>query len=317
MRRYSTCARDIGIAPTLKGWSLLIMSRSSHFVFTINNWTHADLNTIRGAIHDPIITYLCYQQEIGEEEGTPHLQGYVQCVDRPRFTQVNRILGGRASLQESRGTNVQCRDYCCKEDTAVANTFEEFGEMRRMGKRKRQEVSFADIVTDIEKGMDIRTVIKTYPEQYIKYHAGIDKVYHMFTRKRLSIYYGPWLWEIPREFKWRRSLIVKGNINIGKTTWVKSLFLNPLFVTHIDDLKTFDVNFHGGIIFDDMNFSHIPREAAIHLVDVDNPRSIHVRYGRAEIPANVKKVFTTNLPEIFPLDETGAIARRCYWMTVE
>ena len=106
-----------------------------------------------------------------------------------------------------------------------------------------------------------------------------------------------------------KSLIIVGDSGIGKTTWAKREAPKPaLFVTHMDSLKLFDTNEHKSIIFDDMSFIHLPREAQIHLLDRDDVRSIHVRYGTATIPAGTVKIFTTNNPEIFLNDP--AIIRR-------
>jgi hypothetical protein len=86
----------------------------------------------------------------------------------------------------------------------------------------------------------------------------------------------------------------------------------PLVVSHIDDLGDFDASRHDGIVFDDMSFAHLPREAVIHLVDWDLDRSIHIRYKRALIPARTRKIFTSNKTfyENFPADPSGAIRRR-------
>jgi len=85
-----------------------------------------------------------------------------------------------------------------------------------------------------------------------------------------------------------------------------------LFVTHMDDLLKFDAGQHEGIIFDDMSFLHLHREGQIHLVDVEQPRSIHCRYSAANIPANTPKIVTTNneggkVVDLFD----AAIKRRC------
>lgn len=103
-------------------------------------------------------------------------------------------------------------------------------------------------------------------------------------------------------------MILIGESNIGKTSFAKALLPNALIVSHMDDLGLYDVTAHSGLLFDDMEFTHIPRSAQIHLVDIDDARSIHIRYQTANIPANTKKIFTTNLEDIF-LDDP-AINRR-------
>lgn len=105
------------------------------------------------------------------------------------------------------------------------------------------------------------------------------------------------------------SLILEGPSGTGKTTWAKYFAPKPsLFVTHLDVLRQFRPGFHQSIIFDDMQFSHLPRETQIHLLDTENPRAIHVRYGTASIPAGVVKIFTCNQP-IF-IDDPAIRRRR-------
>lgn len=107
-----------------------------------------------------------------------------------------------------------------------------------------------------------------------------------------------------------KCLIIIGKSGIGKTTWAKQIVPKPcLFVSHIDDLKKFDSTTHKSILFDDVCFNHYPVQSQIHLVDSDNPRSIHVRYGTAHIPSGIRKIFTCNEN---PIDlDHPAIQRRC------
>jgi len=105
-----------------------------------------------------------------------------------------------------------------------------------------------------------------------------------------------------------KSTVIIGESGIGKTVYAKRKATKPsLFVSHMDDLKAFDVRRHKSIIFDDMCFSHMPTQAQIHLVDLFEPRSIHVRYGTVKIPANLERWFTCNK---FPFEEHPAILRR-------
>jgi len=109
------------------------------------------------------------------------------------------------------------------------------------------------------------------------------------------------------------SILLIGPAGIGKTTWAKRTIPKPcLFVSHMDDLKKFRIGFHVSIIFDDVSILHMPIQAQIHIVDTENPRSIHCRYGCARIPAGIIKMFTCNS---VPVNlEHNAISRRtkCY-----
>jgi len=99
------------------------------------------------------------------------------------------------------------------------------------------------------------------------------------------------------EVNWveEKCLILIGDTGVGKTTYAKQIIPKPaLFITHVDDLKKFEPGYHKSILFDDVCFNHYPIQSQIHLVDYENPRSIHVRYGIARIPAGVAKIFTCN-----------------------
>jgi len=96
--------------------------------------------------------------------------------------------------------------------------------------------------------------------------------------------------------KGQKTMILHGKSGCGKTCLAKAILPTALFVTHMDQLKNFDPEMNEGLIFDDMNFNHQPREAQIHLMDCYDDRTLHVRYTTAEIPAGTPKIITTNLP---------------------
>lgn len=104
-----------------------------------------------------------------------------------------------------------------------------------------------------------------------------------------------------------KSTLVIGPSGAGKSTWAKRVAPKPaLWVTHIDDLKKLNKS-HKCIIFDDMDFTHLPRSTQIYLVDQDDTRTIHCRNTNARIPKGMPKIFTAN-QNIFLDDE--AINRR-------
>lgn len=104
------------------------------------------------------------------------------------------------------------------------------------------------------------------------------------------------------------SVVVIGPTGVGKTSWAKRVCAKPaLWVRHIDVLRSFREGYHKSIIFDDMSFSHLPRESQIHIVDQSDAAHIHCRYGHAMIPANTPKIFTANN---YPFSHDPAIERR-------
>jgi len=138
----------------------------------------------------------------------------------------------------------------------------------------------------------LKDVINEYPDIYVKFHAGIEKLAKYKTFKYFEVKPGPCRWDVqwPKD----KSVIVFGKTGLGKTEYVKRCFPNALFVTHLDELNQFKCGMYDSIIFDDMSFLHIPDRAQLYLVDRDNDRSIHVRYGTVTIPANTPKIFMHN-----------------------
>ena len=117
----------------------------------------------------------------------------------------------------------------------------------------------------------------------------------------------------------KTSLVVQGSSGIGKTTWAKKNIPKPaLMCSDIDDLKHFRQGYHVAILFDDMCFKGDrdgkgawPRTSQIHLVDMENHRSIRCRHRNALIPAGVYRLFTCNE---YPFSEDDAISRRVQYI---
>jgi len=86
-----------------------------NWVFTINNPEDLDLPTWEWMTPD--VKFAIYQKECGEE-GTIHLQGYVEFASAIRLPQVKRLLP-RAHLEKRRGNRQQAIEYCTKLDTRV------------------------------------------------------------------------------------------------------------------------------------------------------------------------------------------------------
>lgn len=102
----------------------------------------------------------------------------------------------------------------------------------------------------------------------------------------------PWKLTLPDDF---RVLFLWGPTNTGKTQLARHAFNSALICSHMDDLRRFDPDTHDGIVFDDMQFAHMPVTSVIHLCDWDEDRSIHCRHWCAYIPAKTRKIFTSNL----------------------
>jgi len=73
------------------------------YVFTINNYSDAEVASLDALGASTRIQYLIYGREVGEN-GTPHLQGFVIFSSSIRFTNAKRLIGQRAYLAGAVGT---------------------------------------------------------------------------------------------------------------------------------------------------------------------------------------------------------------------
>ncbi len=95
-----------------------------HFYWTINNYIQSDWD----AIERVSCGYICYQQEVGEKDGTPHIQGYCFFPVATTVGGCCKRLGNRAHVLMCDGSPESNREYCSKIDgTEVPDTFVERG----------------------------------------------------------------------------------------------------------------------------------------------------------------------------------------------
>lgn len=231
------------------------------------------------------------------QQGTPHLQGYVEFSKRLTMSNVHDILGSRLALLVTKGSGKQNRQYCSKtrETDDIANpVFHECGALRNQGKRN----DLNEIRAELEDGATMQQIAQTHFGNWVRYRASFQAYRTLLRQKELTIKHPlesfPVGWRNDT-YNWNKTQIFWGESQIGKTCFAMAL-LGPrtLMVSHTDDLIQFDESIHDAILFDDMDFKHFPKTAQIHLMDQDFSRSIHCRYTNAFIPANTKKVFTTN-----------------------
>jgi len=281
--------------------------RARRWTWTLNNYTEEEmvhLTSLNEDLDSHRIKYICYGKEVGSN-GTPHLQGYIEFGILKSFTQTKSLISPRIHLEKSKGNSAQNREYCKKENT----DFQEYGQ-QPPGQGKRTDIAIAKDA--IDAGMSDLDLAHNHFTSWVKYHKAFKLYRDMVSVRTIEAPHAletfPQAW--PRELS-EKVTIFWGDSGIGKTCFAKALMKNPLMVSHIEDLRHFNPDVHGGLLFDDMDFKHIPREAQIHLVDSDDARTIHCRYECARIPAGTRKIFTTNLTggEIFTIGDP-AIKRR-------
>lgn len=92
-------------------------SKSRKWAFTLNNWTpeeEQELIKYFGTVAQYILG-----REVGEE-GTPHLQGYVEFPNARAFNSIKKLMP-RAHIEKARGNRKQNFDYCSKDGDYTTN----------------------------------------------------------------------------------------------------------------------------------------------------------------------------------------------------
>lgn len=262
---------------------------------TINNYTDADVQWCHNISDD--VNRITVSAEIGES-GTPHLQG------RITFRTAKRLSALKKLHATAHWSIEMCADsalYCMKKESNLI--------INITNSKQGERTDLQKAVDSVAAGATIRDMYLQHPATMVRYSRGIKELHSQLNpiscTSRFSLNQFKWT----PITDWSTSHLIVGPAGCGKTEFAKAHFSNPLFVTHMDDLLNFVTEVHDGIVFDDMSFIHLPRNSQIFVTDVDNPRSIHCRYSVALIPANTKKIFTSNVLNIFDLSDP-AISRR-------
>lgn len=108
--------------------------------FTLNNYAESDFRNIcdlGGGLDGNGIKYLVVGREVGGDNGTPHLQGFVVFDRNHRLGRVKSLLGVRIHAETARGSEVQASEYCKKD-----GDFVEFGTLSgRVGRPRQPSVA--------------------------------------------------------------------------------------------------------------------------------------------------------------------------------
>lgn len=253
---------------------------SRSWCYTLNNPTDRERSTLSAWE----VSYHVYGEEVGDS-GTPHIQGFVTWTRAYRLSALKKLLP-RAHWEVAKAKDAG--NYCMKDGdfTVIDNRKEKGGRSTAL----KQAVTYL-----MEKKPTLADLWREQPEVMVRHYKGME----MLLRSTVPVFQSG---NYPLESFNREPLdftdfatVVLGPSGIGKTEFVLAHFKTPLMVSHTDDLQKINDQ-HDAVIFDDMSFLHLPREAQIHLVDVKFTRSIHCRYMNATLPKGMIRVFIANHP---------------------
>lgn len=212
----------------------------------------------------------------------------IACANHQHHPNIKNIQRGQAHLNRA-------RDYCKKEDPAPLTNVQEL-------------LTWGEIIAQSNTGEEyLQKVRENYPREYCQhlrnYEYSASKLFPLTTINTLTEFRWdqeePQAWNMidNRTQNWdqaAQTLVLIGPAGCGKTTWAKLHAPKPaLWVTHLDTLTQINAT-HRSIIFDDLDFAHLPASTQKYLVDIRDQRQIHCRYRTATVPAGIPRIVTAN-----------------------
>ena len=155
---------------------------SRRWVLTLNNYTEAEVKMIREKFEElnPKIVKRCQIGfEVGEEKGTPHLQGFVHFENSKTRSAMDKWFFGKDGRwddsQIAKGTDFECWNYTMKDGDLLISYGEE--------PREEGELNvWEKIVVHIDEGMTTEDIVRLYPETAMRcikaiytYRLNIDR----------------------------------------------------------------------------------------------------------------------------------------------
>ena len=146
------------------------MSKAKDWVFTLNNYTDAELDDLNESLTTDDVKYAVFGYEVAET-GTPHLQGFLSLTKRKRMSAVKSILNERCFVETRRGTKKQAIEYCKKE-----NNFKEFGDVDNVNGNQGFRTDLDKVAEMVKDGATLAEVAEAQPKSWIHYHKGITSL---------------------------------------------------------------------------------------------------------------------------------------------
>lgn len=232
--------------------------QASRWCFTINNYTDDDIKKLsdvdlqipsgRKGTASIKVTYMIFAKEVGEQ-GTPHLQGYVELKTRTTLARMKK-LHETAHWECSKGSVQDNRDYITKQKDKEGYELFEWGNVSIQGKWS----GVSEVFQAVDEGKFNREarleMIRTQPKLYQQYRNVINEYETLAAPRR----------------KWKTIVtILFGPGGTGKTKYAMDRGASMCFFSD----KYFDsTDFKNeNILIDDVEDNLISRQNMFHILD--------------------------------------------------
>lgn len=163
------------------------MSRSRGWVFTLNNYTEEQIDTIK-TLSKENCRYIVFGKEVAPTTGTPHLQGYVYFDHAKTMGGVKKNIGiNNIWLHVANGSPTANTTYCSKDGQVF-----EYGEKPSQG--KRTDINELKIMI-LEGKSTVDEITIENPEAYHQYGRTLEKIEDISHRSkfRTTMTKGTWI----------------------------------------------------------------------------------------------------------------------------
>lgn len=230
--------------------------------------------------------YLVYQVELGEQ-GTPHVQGFIQLREKMRMTALKKFLP-TAHWEKRRGTPEEAAHYCKKpvpdcycQHCKGIERFDDFFEDGIMSVDPVMELRMA---AQVIKDKGLSHAVDRFPTLLIRYPTGMKALDHFYTPRR--------------NFK-TEVTIVYGVSGMGKSAYARrapNLYLLPAAGGEggTEFLGEYHPRVHESVLADEFFGNHLRFAFLQRLMD-RHPMEAQTKGGWVQFLAR-HLVITSNLP---------------------
>lgn len=222
------------------------MPNQKAYVFTINNYTENDISKFNGELVDESnLSYIICGRELGENNGTPHLQGYFRTIDRTSIRKAKEILSKffehtRFHMEPARGNQESNIRYCSKQCTDEKPLLQ-LGQPSNQteGANTRNKTDYKAVLELAKRG-DLKIMEESYESILVRHW----KTIHSIRSWALNVTPDHNRLAMDNFYLW-------GKPGTGKTTWAKREYPN-IYIK--DDNKSWWDGYNGekAVLFDDV-----------------------------------------------------------------
>lgn len=195
--------------------------QGKYFCFTLNNYTEEELQlltTLGNTLPQPLV-YIGYGKEVGGEEKTPHLQGYLELSQRKGLRYIKGLPGlARSHVEKRQGTQDQAVTYCQKDGDYVS-----FGTLTEDNSGQRTDLEL--IKTAIREGSTELDIAEAHFSKWIVYRRSFERYRELNCP--------------PRMRRGLRVYVIQGIAGVGKSGYVYHRY-PEVFSCPDNTLKWFD-----------------------------------------------------------------------------